>query len=468
MHFKVLEILLLQPLQETGMSQLIPLIRRQIFHPLFGMLNKSPKLRYWKQLEKTQYLPEAQLREIQWQRLKDLLLFAWKNNEFYQKRFQQAGITPNDIRHPDDMKNLPILTKADIRINTERLISRGFDTTQLQRAKTGGSTGKALDLYFTEECSELRNACALRHDRWTGWEPGEPIAACWGNPELPTTMKEKIKNQLLQPMIYLDTMRVSDASVHGFIKEWRQGRPSLLFGHAHSLYVLAQYLQDFGVTDLRPKGILSTSMMLIPSERSLIEKVFNRKVIDRYGCEEVGLISCECEKHEGMHLNIEHLFIEFLQEDDTPAPFGTPGRIVVTDLMNRAMPLIRYQVEDMGMVSDRKCSCDRGLPLMEHVSGRVADFLLRKDGSQVAGISLIENTLTYFAGIDQMQIVQNTIDQFDLMIVKGKNFSDGTASELKKYFRSQFGDEIDVEIKFVDLLRAEKNGKFRFSIRKID
>jgi phenylacetate-CoA ligase len=445
----------------------MPRIRRRVFYPLFGMLNKSPKLRYWKHLEKTQYLPDAQLREIQWQRLKDLLFFSWKNNEFYQKRFEQAGVTPDDICHPDDLNKLPILTKADIRNNSERLISQGFDFAKLQRAKTGGSTGKALDLYFTEECSELRNACALRHDRWTGWEPGEPIAACWGNPVLPKNIKEKIKHQLLQPMIYLDTMRVSEASVQAFIEEWRQGSPSLLFGHAHSLYVLAQYLRDFGVTDLRPKGILSTSMMLIPSERKLIEKVFDRKVIDRYGCEEVGLISCECEKHEGMHLNIEHLFIEFLQEDDTPAPIGKPGRIVVTDLVNQAMPLIRYQVEDMGMLSDRKCSCGRGLPLMEHVSGRVADFLLRKDGSQVAGISLIENTLTYFPGIDQMQIIQNAIDQFNIVLVRGKDFNDATSSALEQYFRSQFGDDILLDIQFVDGLNPDKNGKFRFSICKI-
>ena len=126
-----------------------------------------------------------------------------------------------------------------------------------------------------------------------------------------------------------------------------------------------------------------------------------------------------------------HWRIEFLQEDDTPAPIGKPGRIVVTDLVNQAMPLIRYQVEDMGMLSDRKCSCGRGLPLMEHVSGRVADFLLRKDGSQVAGISLIENTLTYFAGIDQMQIIQNAINQFDILIVRGKGYNETTAFLLK-------------------------------------
>lgn len=445
----------------------MPLIRRRIFHPLFGMLNHSPKLAYWKKLETTQYLPEVQLKYIQWQRLADLLHFAWGNNEFYRERFERAGLIPGDIRTPDDLRRLPVLTKADVRNNTLKLISRNFEVGKLQKAKTGGSTGKALELYFTEECSELRNACALRHDRWTGWEPGEPIAACWGNPHLPQTLRERLKHQLLQPMLYLDTMSVSKASVENFVEEWRQVKPTLLFGHAHSLFVLAQYLKEFRIRDLRPKGILSTSMMLLQQERRLIEEVFDQKVIDRYGCEEVSLIGCECEKHEGMHLNIEHLFVEFLKDDDTPAATGEPGRIVVTDLMNRAMPFIRYQVEDVGVPSARKCSCGRGLPLMENVTGRVADFLLRKDGSRVAGVSLIENTLTRLAGLDQMQIVQNQIDQFDILIVRGKDFSVATEAALREYFISQFGNDADFTFIYVDAIQPDKNGKFRFSICKL-
>jgi len=90
--------------------------------------------------------------------------------------------------------------------------------------------------------------------------------------------------------------------------------------------------------------------------------------------------------------------------------------------MNRAMPLIRYELEDVGVPSDQKCSCGRGLPIMEKVIGRVADFLVKKDGSKVAGVSLIENTLTRIAGIEQMQIIQEDLDSVTLNIVPGKSF----------------------------------------------
>ena len=445
----------------------MPYIRRCFVEPLIMLKNGSPRLQYLQQLEKTQFFSEQQLREIQWKRLRDLLDFVYKNNEFYRERFRSAGLVPEAINSPELFSQMPILTKTEIRAAGLGLISHGYSVEALQQAKTGGSTGRALELYYTEKCSELRNACARRHDRWTGWEPGEPIAACWGNPCLPKTIIDKLRSWLLQPMIYLDTMKVNDASIRSFVKEWYKVKPTLLFGHAHSLYLLAIYLKKLCINDLRPKGILSSSMMLIPGERKVIEETFGTSVIDRYGCEEVSLIACECRKHEGMHLNIEHLFVEFIKEDGESANFGELGRIIVTDLMNHAMPLIRYQVEDMGVPTDRRCSCGRGLPLMESVAGRVADFLIKSDGTRVAGISLIENTLTRFDGLDQMQIVQEDLKHFELRLVVGESYGDKTEKKLVDYFKSVFGNDIEIIIKVIESLSPERSGKYRFSICNI-
>lgn len=224
------------------MKMVPDIVRRKFFQPVHDLLRNSSRLAYWRHIEKTQYWPEDKLRKVQWDRFLAMIRFAYENNEFYQQSFKRAGISPEDMKKPEDIRRLPVLTKGDIRANTPRLISQGFNIQNLQKAKTGGSTGKALDLYFTEECSELRNACALRHDRWTSWEPGEPIAACWGNPHLPRTFKERLKHFALQPMIYLDTMSVNEKSVSAFVSEWEKVKPTLLYGHAHSIYVLARYL----------------------------------------------------------------------------------------------------------------------------------------------------------------------------------------------------------------------------------
>jgi len=442
--------------------------RRGIIDPLVHLFCGSPRLKYWKQLEKTQFLPESELLEIQWQRAKGMLHYVWEHNDFYRDRFQKGGLTPNDIIFPEDFQRVKILTKEEIRNNVSDMISNGYNIDTLHKFKTGGSTGKALEIFMTEECSSLRNACTLRHDLWSGWKRGEPIAALWGNPEYPKTLYEKIYNFAhLPPMIYLDTMEVSKTSVLRFVDQWRKIKPTLIFGHAHSIYILACNLEEIGIKDLIPKGIISSSMMLLPHERSKIEEIFGVKVIDRYGCEEVSLIACECEKHEGLHLNIEHLFIEFIKDDGASALPGEPGKIVVTDLLNRAMPLIRYKVEDVGVPSDRKCSCGRGLPLMEHVTGRVADFLIKKDGSRVAGVSLIENTLTKIRGIDQMKIIQESLDLILLYLVPGKFFNDNSKRELTSYFSALFGKDVEIKIKIVNSILPEASGKYRFSVCNI-
>ncbi len=443
--------------------------RRKIIEPLYYARNGSPFLRYWKVLEGTQFLPEETLREKQWQRLTGMLLYAWENNDFYRKRFQDACCTPEDICSPEDMKRLPILTKEEIRGNSASMISKGYSVDKLMRAKTGGSTGKSLEIYMTEECSELRNACARRSDIWSGWKPGEPIGACWGNPHLPANLKEKLISCLLTPFIFLDTMSVTEQSVKEFVLQWKRVRPTLLFGHAHSIFIFAQFIQGMGLTsDVRPRGIISTSMMLMPHERKFIEEVFGVNVTDRYGCEEVSLLGCECEYHEGMHLNIEHLFIEFVKDDGSYAAPGEPGSIVVTDLMNKSMPFIRYQVEDVGVQTDRKCSCGRGLPLMESVTGRVADFLVKRDKTRVAGVSLIENTLTRIHGIDQMQIIQETIDEITLNLVVSAEFEKEQEDALYEYFRCLFGKDTTVNINRQNSIEPERSGKYRFSICKVN
>ena len=117
-------------------------------------------------------------------------------------------------------------------------------------------------------------------------------------------------------------------------------------------------------------------MVLHDWERRTIEEVFQCPVTNRYGCEEVSLIACECQRHDGLHVNADGIYLEVLRPDGTPCPPGEPGMIVVTDLVNRAMPIIRYQVGDMGVLSDRQCPCGRGLPLLEKIEGRMADYVV--------------------------------------------------------------------------------------------
>jgi len=439
-------------------------LSRNLFYPLWDLKDGSIKLKELKSLEQTQWHSAAYLVEQQWNRLKEMLNYVYANCDYYKATFQNSGITPQDINAPDALLKLPILTKKDIQENTERLISKGFTKSSLITAKTGGSTGVALKLYFDKQCGDKRNAAAIRSDKWASWDLGSKKAAIWGNPPQFDTLKKWLRNVLVDKILYLDTMDLNDESMSEFIEKYNRFKPDVVFGHSHSIYLFAAFLEKNNISIPPPVGIISTSMMLMPHERVLIERMLKCRVTDRYGCEEVGLIGCECEQHNGMHLNIDHLYIEFLKDDGTYAEPGEEGKIIITDLINHGMPMIRYRVEDVGIPTDRQCPCGRGLPLMEGVAGRVADFLIRKNGSQVAGVSLVERTLTAVPGIEQMQIVQNTLDTITLNIVRMNNYAENSEGLLTREFQKVFGDDIKLDFSYVDRIPQERSGKYRFSI----
>lgn len=442
-------------------------LSKKIFYPLLDIKDKSIILKTLRELERTQWMSEEELKVQQWTMLRNILQYAYENCDYYKTIFDANKITPADIASHEDFLKVPLLTKKHIQDNTDALISNLYNKDNLISAKTGGSTGKSLKIYFDTQCQEMRIAAAFRSDRWAGWEMGMKKAAIWGNPPVADTIKKKIRNALLDRLIYLDTMNLNEKSMTNFVELYRSYKPSIIFGHSHSIFIFAKFIQEKSIADIKPKGIISTSMMLLPQEREIIEKVFDCKVTNRYGCEEVGLIACECEKHDGMHLNIDHLYIEFIKEDGSPAKAGEEGAIVVTDLINQGMPLIRYKIEDVGIPTDRKCPCGRGLPLMKKVAGRVADFLIRKDGSLVAGVSLVERTLTAIKGIEQMQIVQEAINNITLNVVKERDYNLESEKLLLKEFEDVFGNDVKIALKYIDKIPQEHSGKYRFSICKV-
>lgn len=438
-------------------------ISRHVVHPLWDWKDGSSRLKVLRELERSQWLPEAKLLERQERLLRAACLHAATHVPHYRDAFSAAGLDPSSMTI-ERLRRLPLLSKGKIRELGAELIAEGLSPEQLRFHKTGGSTGVSLQTFFDNAWEERRNADALRANQWARWYHGMKVAAIWGNPPIAKTWKQKMRSRLFDRTMYLDTMRIDGSFLADFVRRWHVERPQVVFGHSHSIFLVAKYLLDQNIEDLRPVGVVSTSMMLLPHERDAIERAFACKVTDRYGCEEVALIACECERHDGMHLNIEHLVVEFLDDRGDPVSPGHEGRIVVTDLYNRAMPLIRYEVGDVGVPSARHCPCGRGLPLMDRVVGRVADYLKRRDGSLVAGVSLVERTLTKVRGVEQMQIVQPAVGKLVINFVPAAGFDDQTHAALVREFESGFGEHLDFEFNPMVRIPQDRSGKYRFSI----
>jgi phenylacetate-CoA ligase len=291
--------------------------------------------------------------------------------------------------------------------------------------------------------------------------------ALWGSPPVPSDIKSQLRNMLHDRVFYLDTMGLNDKTMLRFYAEINRSGRCALFGHAHSLYELARFFEFNNYRANNVEAIIATSMMLLPMHRQFIETVFGMKVTDRYGCEEVGLIASECGEHNGLHINDMHVVVEGLGPDLSHVGKGKQAELVVTDLNNYGMPMIRYVVGDEATMLDEPCRCGRGLSMLSKISGRTADYLVKADGSRVSGISMVEQTLTSIPGIRELQIVQNSFVDFELYMVRSKDFSPETISMLKQALRDVFGEKIVVNVNSVNSLPKTNRGKSRFSICKI-
>ncbi len=440
---------------------------RTVIGPLWAWWEGSRYLRYHRRLQRTQYDPPPMIRARQWAALQAILRHAYATVPFYWDRFDAAGLRPNQLRCLEDYQQFPVLTKPDIRAHSRALLSNEYDQACLHQKKTSGSTGVALNIFVDEESLQRKRACTLRSDEWSGWRFGDPVARVWGNPEyLSRGWRGRLRNTLLERAFYLDTLRMDNQILATFSRKLQRRKPALIFGHAHSIYLLAQYLQAQGQPIHRPGGIITTAMVLHGWQRRTIEHVFGCPVTNRYGCEEVSLIACECERHDGMHINADGVYVEVLREG-RPADPGEAGSIIVTDLTNRAMPLLRYQVGDVGVLSDRQCPCGRGLPLLERLEGREADYVVTSAGELISGISLTENFALQVPGIAQFQIVQESINCFRFRIVRWADFGPASLQRLRLLVHERFGPDVNYECEYLEQIPQEPSGKYRFCISRV-
>jgi len=441
---------------------------RNLIGPTWARWEGSPYLRHFKRLQQTQYDPPETIAARQWAAVRSLLEHACTTVPFYRQRLDEAGVRPSSIRNFEDFRQIPILTKSDLRSHQNSLISCAYSRDRLHLKQTSGSTGVAVEVFVDEAAQQFKRACTLRSDEWSGWRFGEAVARIWGNPEsLERGWRGRLRNALLDRTCYLDSLRVNEAAMDRFAKLLSRRRPTLLFGHAHSVCLFAEYVRSASLPSIRPCGIITTAMVLHNWQRRTIEEVFHCKVTNRYGCEEVSLIASECDRHAGLHINADGVYVEILR-DGRPVGPGEPGSVVVTDLTNRAMPILRYQVGDVAVLADGLCTCGRGLPMLERLEGREADYVVTPAGEVISGISLTDHFALHMPGVAQLQIIQETLRRLVFRIVRGADFGPASLLRIAELVEHRFGPEMTFDCEYLDGIPQEPSGKYRFCISRVE
>ena len=269
-------------------------------------------------------------------------------------------------------EDLPVIDKRFINQHRNELMNSNFRGKTV-RKKTGGSTGEPLVYCTGPESQSYLWAGLLLSWEAAGLKLGERVAFLAGSSLYATGYKQRLYYALLNVKV-LSAFDMSAERMRAQLATLASGGFKLLYGYASAIHRLSRHMLD-GRRGCGHslRGVVCTAETLTPAMRRDIEQAFGVPCFSQYGCHDAGVSAFECEHRNGFHLISTRCHAELLPD----------GRLVATDMANRAMFLPRYDTGDLVTMTGRLCPCGRGLPLIDEVLGRQNDMVVDVHGGAV-------------------------------------------------------------------------------------
>jgi len=449
-----------------------PLPLQHAWVSAYGILKRGERLsptfrRYVAELEQTQWWSSDELQALQEERLRTLIRHAYENVPYYRRIMDERKLKPSDIRTADDLYKLPVLTKQDIRQYWNELRARNIPDSQVSIGRTGGTTGIPLHFALDKDRVTFDHALIQRHWSWAGYRPGDRLVLLRGFTLIPPDTNSGIywRYDWVDNRIYLSGFHLSLDIMPIYIRKLQEWQPKFIAGYPSNVFTLARFMEREGV-QIPVQAIFTSSEILTPTERKVIEKQFACQVWDRYGTGERLVVGQQCE-YGNYHQNVEFGILQVDSPRGEPAPLRSKGELIHTGLTNFSMPLIRYASEDIGYVINKPCPCGRGLPLMGPVDGRKDDVIVTTDGRLMprAGLDQIHE---FVENMERCQLVQERIGEVIVRVLPRPGFNDADAAELIRQLRKRLGRGTEVRVELVDDLPLTVTGKERFIVSKVN
>lgn len=417
-------------------------------------------------LSKSQSWPAERRDQYIMEHLRRTLVRAAEGSPFYREQFRQAGFNPSkDFRSPEDLTRLPIISKVDVRKNQKEMIDHRFERGSVI-SQTSGSTGEPLQMRLNEYFMAFDNACLFRHWSWTGYKFGSRMAAL--RTYVPTQANQPLwKHEKLKNTMYFSAYHLSPANCSEYVDRLLEFKPEFIKAYPSSIAVFAEFAYAYRDKFDFLKGIFTASETLLPNERDRVERTFGKKLFNWYGMTEPAIIITECEQHEGMHINWEYGYPEFLPSDElAPNEF----RLVTTSFHNPVMPFIRYETGDIVRLYEnpKTCACGRNMPLVHSIVGRKDECIIMEDGRRLPSINFY-SLFRDFSEVLKFQIIQYGRTEILTKVALRPDVvaSDSLTQKLEDEMRQRVGSRVKLEIEYTDKFVTNSDGKTLPIVRKL-
>lgn len=409
--------------------------------------------RYLAELRRTQWLSQDQLQVLQLERLNAVVRHAYDTVPLYQ------GRTRPDLPFTEleQLQELPILTKDQLRAPRNILTSALGVNGGAAEVHTGGTTGKPLTIYCDRATLQRNYAFFARFREWAGVPRAARVATFAGRTVVPEgqTKPPYWRFNAAANTLLLSSYHIAPDTLPHYVDRLRAFDPDLIDSYPSSLGPIARYVLNQGITDLRPRAIITSSETLDAGMRRDIETALGCQVFDHYGAAEMAALVTQCEAGT-YHVNPEFGIVEVLR-DGRPALPGEVGEIVATGFVNPVMPLIRYATGDLAEPGTGACACGRAFPSLARIEGRTDDVLVTPEGRWIGRLDPIFKSVS---SLHETRIVQDRADHVRVEVVPLPAFTIAERDALVRNLRQRLGPSMQIDVVQVNRIARTAAGKF--------
>ncbi|WP_417358332.1 phenylacetate--CoA ligase family protein [Flavobacterium sp.] len=403
-----------------------------------------------RKLKKNQSLTLEELKQNQIERFNLFYDFVRANSKFY-KYYPDVSI--------EELSSLPIVSKELLRENIKDVytINKGVIS------KTGGTTGKSLEVIFTKDNMQERFALLDTFRSQFGYKLGKKTA--WFSGKSLLTNKDVSRRRFWKTdyyynVRYYSTFHIKKDYLKYYVENLIKFSPEFLVGFPSTILEIASYgiNNNYEYPKNQIKAIFPTAETVTCEMREIIERFFNAKIYNQYASSEGAPFIFECIKGN-LHLELQSGIFEVLDENDNPSNIG---RLIVTSFTTQGTPLIRYDIGDyISLKKGNDCLCGNNNPIVDEIFGRIDDFLYSPDNGKI-NLGNVSNTLKDTKGIIKFQAIQNELNFIEILLVKDPNiYNSQIESKFLKNWRDRLGNNMKIKIQYVEDLPVEKSGKYR-------
>lgn len=388
---------------------------------------------------------------------KDVVNYHLKHNSFYKSFASEAN--------PLLWNSIPVMTKRDLQQPLAQRLSEGFLTKNVYVNKTSGSSGNPFIFAKDKFCHAMTWAIIQDRFGWYNLDFNRSKQARFYGIPLDTKgyYKERFKD-VLSKRYRFSVFDLSDTAFEKHLKTFQSAKFDYINGYTSAIVQFAKFLKTENVVlkSICPtlKACVVTSEMLFKDDKKLMERQFDIPVINEYGAAELDLIAFENPIDE-WQINSETLFVEILDDNNSPVPLGDEGRVVITSLYNKAHPFIRYDIGDIGVLSEKSTVKK---PILKKLIGRTNDIAILPSGKKAAGLTFYYITKSIIeddGNVKEFIIEQLTKETFKICYVSAEKLSEDKIKTIKTEMEHYLEKGLDIQFERQTQLQRSKSGKLK-------